>query len=108
MPLITYAEDLPIARRYWRDVFGKRLTAQAAVTVPDLRGAVSAVVAGAGYSVLPRYLCQDELTSGGLVLLHEPAEPPLNTLFLVQRPGADANPDVARVRERLQRAARTW
>ncbi|SED53097.1 DNA-binding transcriptional regulator, LysR family [Streptomyces melanosporofaciens] len=108
VPLITYAEDLPIARRYWRNVFGKRLTAQAAVTVPDLRGAVSAVVAGAGYSVLPRYLCQDDLTSGGLVLLHEPDEPPLNTLFLVQRPGADANPDVARVRERLQRAARTW
>ncbi|TMU99406.1 LysR family transcriptional regulator [Streptomyces sp. DASNCL29] len=108
VPLITYAEDLPIARRYWRNAFGKRLTAEAAVTVPDLRGAVSAVAAGAGYSVLPRYLCQDELTSGGLVLLHEPEEPPLNTLFLVQRPGADANPDVARVRERLQRAARTW
>ncbi|MER5215724.1 LysR family transcriptional regulator [Streptomyces sp. NPDC002838] len=108
VPLVTYAEDLPIARRYWRTVFGKRLTARAAVTVPDLRGVVAAVAAGAGYSVLPRYLCEDELAAGRLVLLHEPEEPPVNTLFLVQRPGSDGNPDVARVRDRLQRAARTW
>jgi DNA-binding transcriptional LysR family regulator len=108
VPLVAYAEDLPIARRYWRAVFGKRLTARAAVTVPDLRGVVAAVAAGAGYSVLPRYLCEDELAAGRLVLLHEPEEPPVNTLFLVQRPGSDGNPDVARVRDRLQRAARTW
>lgn len=53
VPLISYAEDLPIARRYWRHVFGVRLTGQAAVTVPDLRGVLAAAVAGAGISVLP-------------------------------------------------------
>jgi DNA-binding transcriptional LysR family regulator len=108
VPLVTYAEDLPIARRYWRTVFGKRLTAQAAVTVPDLRGVVSAVAAGAGYSVLPRYLCQEELATGRLVPLHEPEEPPINTAYLVERPGADTNPDVVRVRDRLRDAARAW
>ncbi|WP_200824706.1 LysR substrate-binding domain-containing protein [Nonomuraea solani] len=95
-------------RRYWRQVFGKQLSAQAAVTVPNLYAVLSAVNAGAGYSVLPRSLCDEHLASGRLVLLHDTAEPPLNTLFLVQRPGADANPDVVRVRDRLQRAARTW
>ncbi|MFI6740428.1 LysR family transcriptional regulator [Nonomuraea sp. NPDC050451] len=108
VPLITYAEDLPIVRRYWRQVFGKQLSAAAAVTVPNLYAVVSAVNAGAGYSVLPRSLCEEYLASGRLALLHDPVEPPLNTLFLVQRPGADANPDVAQVRDRLQRAARTW
>ncbi|MFC8520740.1 LysR family transcriptional regulator [Streptomyces sp. NPDC057257] len=108
VPMVTYAEDLPIVRRYWRTIFGKQLTALAAVTVPNLYAVLSAVNAGAGFSVLPRSLCQEYLDSGRLVLLHAPQEPPLNTLFLVQRPGADANPDVIRVRDTLQRTARAW
>ncbi|MFE0449694.1 LysR family transcriptional regulator [Streptomyces sp. NPDC058914] len=108
VPMVTYAEDLPIVRRYWRTVFGKQLTARAAVTVPNLYAVLSAVNAGAGYSVLPRSLCEDHLASGRLTLLHEPEEPPLNTLFLVQRPGAETNPHVLRVRDTLRRAARTW
>ncbi|MEV7388174.1 LysR family transcriptional regulator [Streptomyces sp. NPDC091215] len=108
VPLVTYAEDLPIVRRYWRTVFGRQLTARAAVTVPNLYAVLSAVNAGAGYSVLPRSLCQEYLDSGRLVRLHAPEEPPLNTLFLVQRPGSDTNPDVARVREHLRAAARGW
>lgn len=108
VPLITYAEDLPIARRYWRHVFGRRLSRTAAVTVPDLRGVLAAVAAGAGFSVLPRYLCRDLLESGALVALLEPEDPPINTGFLVQRPGASDNPDVARVRAFLLRSARTW
>ncbi|MFF7922362.1 LysR substrate-binding domain-containing protein [Streptomyces mirabilis] len=107
VPLVTYSEDLPLVRRYWRTVFGKQLAARAAVTVPNLYAVVSAVTAGAGYSVLPRSLCEEHLADGRLTLLHEPVEPPLNTLFLVQ-PGSDANPDVVRVRDRLQQAARTW
>ncbi|MFE5816128.1 LysR family transcriptional regulator [Streptomyces sp. NPDC056479] len=108
VPLVSYAEDLPIVRRYWRTIFGKQLTARPAVTVPNLYAVLSAVNAGAGYSVLPRSLCQEYLDSGRLVLLHEPQEPPLNTLFLVQRPGVEANPAVVRVRDRLQAAARDW
>lgn len=108
VPMVTYAEDLPIVRRYWRSVFGKQLTARAALTVPNLYAVLSAVNAGAGYSVLPRSLCQEYLDSGRLALLHNPEEPPLNTLFLVQRPGADANPDVLRVSGLLRKAARAW
>ncbi|MFE6286545.1 LysR family transcriptional regulator [Streptomyces sp. NPDC057877] len=108
IPLVTYAEDLPIVRRYWRLVLGKQLTTQAAVTVPNLYAVLSAVAAGSGYSVLPRSLCRDHLTAGTLTLLHDPDEPPLNTLFLVQRPGAEANPDVVRVRDTLRRSALTW
>ncbi|SOE07257.1 LysR family transcriptional regulator [Streptomyces sp. Ag109_G2-15] len=108
VPLITYAEDLPIARRYWRHVFGRRLSCTAAVTVPDLRGVLAAVTAGAGFSVLPRYLCADLLDSGALVELVDPEDPPINTGFLVQRPGSSDNPDVVRVRELLLRSARTW
>ncbi|MEU8469068.1 LysR substrate-binding domain-containing protein [Streptomyces sp. NPDC029006] len=108
VPLVTYAEDLPIARRYWRHVFGRRLSRTAAVTVPDLRGVLAAVAGGAGFSVLPRYLCQDLLASGALVALLEPEDPPINTSFLVRRPGACDNPDVARVHDLLLRVAPSW
>ncbi|MEU5597554.1 LysR family transcriptional regulator [Streptomyces sp. NPDC020298] len=108
IPLVTYAEDLPIVRRYWRTVFGRQLTARAAVTVPNLYAVLSAVNAGGGFSVLPRSLCQEYLDSGRLALLHDPEESPLNTLFLVQRPGAGSNPDVVRVRDTLRQAARGW
>ncbi|MFF8943413.1 LysR family transcriptional regulator [Streptomyces sp. NPDC014864] len=107
-PLVTYAEDLPIARRYWRHVFGTRLTGQAAVTVPDLRGVLSAVAAGAGITVLPRYLCRAELASGALVPLLSPEDPPINTAYLTQRPGGPDHPHVALVRERLLQAAPAW
>ncbi|WP_149549023.1 LysR family transcriptional regulator [Streptomyces marokkonensis] len=108
VPLLAYAEDLPIVRRYWRHVFGRRLNCHAAVSVPDLRAVLALVVAGAGYSVLPRYLCADELASGAVALLDEPVDAPINTGFLVQRPGTSDNPHVVLVRDRLLRAARAW
>ncbi|WP_344342835.1 LysR substrate-binding domain-containing protein, partial [Kitasatospora putterlickiae] len=76
--------------------------------VPDLRGVLAAVTAGAGWTVLPGYLCRAELASGALRLLHRPEDPPINTAYLVRRPGPSANPHVALVRERLLAAARTW
>ena len=108
IPLIAYAADLPIVRRYWLHVFDRRLTAQPALTFPDLRGVRTAVAAGAGWSVLPSYLCRDELASGALRLLHRADDPPINTAYLVQRPGGSANPHVAMVRERLLAAGRAW
>lgn len=108
VPLVSYADDLPIARRYWRHVFGKRLACEASVTVPDLRGVLAAVTAGAGFAVLPRYLCRDALAAGVLTLLHDPEDAPINTGFLVRRPGSADNPHVALVHDHLIRSARAW
>ncbi|MFI1171584.1 LysR family transcriptional regulator [Streptomyces melanogenes] len=108
VPLVTYAEDLPIARRYWRHVFGRRLSGEAALTVPDLRGVLAAVTAGAGFTVLPRYLCRADLDAGRLVALLEPEDAPINTAYLVQRPGTPDNPQVTRVRDRLLALAGEW
>ncbi|MEV7739656.1 LysR family transcriptional regulator [Streptomyces sp. NPDC088921] len=108
VPLVAYADDLPIVRRYWRHVFGRRLVRQPAVTMPDLNAVKAAVAGGTGFTVLPRYLCAEELRSGTLVLLHDPEDPPINTSFLVQRPGTSGNPHVALVRDHLLQAARDW
>ncbi|MEU4678884.1 LysR family transcriptional regulator [Micromonospora sp. NPDC023737] len=108
VPLISYAEDVPILRRYWRHVFRERLTVQPALVVPDLRSVLAAAVAGAGVTVLPRYLCADELRTGALLALLEPADPPINTGFIAQRANATLRPEVARVRDAIRQAARAW
>ncbi|GAA2210233.1 LysR family transcriptional regulator [Nonomuraea monospora] len=105
-PLVAYAEDLPIVRRYWRTVYGRRPSMTAQVVMPDLRGVLSAVRAGMGVSVLPSYLCRRDLAAGTLVTLAEPEEAPINTGYLAVRSGAQARPAVARVREHLVRELR--
>lgn len=106
-PLVAYAEELPIVRRYWRSVFGTRATRAADVVVPNLHAVRAAVLAGAGFSVLPEYLCRGDLAAGRLVALHSPEVPPLNTLFLAHRAGV-APPAVDAVRARLLHAAKSF
>ncbi|WP_086673052.1 LysR family transcriptional regulator [Amycolatopsis pretoriensis] len=106
-PLVAYAEDLPIIRRYWRSVLGVRPPSGPAVVVPDLRGVLASVLAGFGVSVLPRYLCAAELASGALVALLEPEEPPINTLFVVTR-AEPSRAGPAAVREALLADAARW
>jgi DNA-binding transcriptional LysR family regulator len=108
LPLVSYAEDLPILRRYWRHVFHRRLTARAAVVVPDLRAVLAVVAAGAGITVLPRYLCTRELAAGNVLALLEPADPPINTGYLAHRAGAPVLHHVDLVRRELLRRARDW
>ena len=108
VPLLSYATDLPILRRYWRHVFHTRLDAEPAVVAADLRALAALVAAGAGVSVLPRYLIAAQLDSGELVTLLDPEEPPINTAFLARRIGAPALPDVDAARRALLAAGRSW
>lgn len=108
LPLVAYGEELPIVRRYWRSEFGRRPPNPVAVTVPDLRAVLAAVVAGAGVSVLPRYLAEPALGAGSVETLHQPAVRPLNTLYLASRAGVPANPAAAAVHRRLAERAREW
>ncbi|WP_067569845.1 LysR family transcriptional regulator [Nocardia acidivorans] len=108
VPLISYAADLPIVRRYWRHVFDTRLEAEAALVIPDLRAVLAAVVAGAGISVLPRYLCARELDAGSVVTLLDPEDSPINTVYLARRVGGSARPHIERVRAHLLEAAEEW
>ncbi len=88
IPVVAYAENLPIIRRYWRAVFGQRPAGlKTAAVIPDLRGIRAAVESGLGMSVLPAYLIGKELAEGSLVQLHSPEVPPLNTVHLAMRSG---------------------
>ncbi|MFD5571835.1 LysR family transcriptional regulator [Streptomyces cadmiisoli] len=108
LPLVAYAEELPIVRRYWRGEFGRRPPNPVALVVADLRAVLAAVAAGAGISVLPRYIAAPALAAGEVVQLHRPEVAPLNTLYMAVRRGGTAGPAVTVVRDRLQQAARGW
>lgn len=103
-PLLAYAADVPILRRYWRHVFGTRLEREPALVIPDLRAVARAAAAGAGVTVLPRYLIAEELADGTLVALNETEDPPINTLFAVRRPGP-LTPAVGALERTLRLAA---
>lgn len=107
LPLVAYAEELPIIRRYWRSEFNRRPPNPVSVLVPDLRAVLAAVIADAGISVLPRYLAEPALNAGSLEQLHRPQVLPLNTLYLVTRSGP-AQPVVQLVHRRLLDQATTW
>ncbi|MEU8815481.1 LysR family transcriptional regulator [Actinoplanes sp. NPDC048796] len=106
VPLVAYAEDLPIVRRYWQTEFGARPSRDAAVVVPNLHAVLATVIAGGGYSVLPEYLCAADLAAGRLVRLHEPAVVPLNTIYLAERAGEPPSPARERLAGIIRSAAR--
>jgi DNA-binding transcriptional LysR family regulator len=107
-PILAYAEHLPLLRRYWEKVFGTRLGQSARLVAPDLRALLGAAVAGAGVTVLPRYLAADALASGALRQLATPVEAPSNTIYLAYRPESLEHARVGLVRELLRRAASDW
>ncbi|MBW9092755.1 LysR family transcriptional regulator [Microbacterium jejuense] len=108
LPLVAYDDDLSIVRRYWRSQFGQRPANPVALIVPDLRGVLAAVVAGAGVSALPRYVAQPAIDAGTVVVLHRPDEVPLNTLYLAIASAAAPTPATARVIDTLVERAREW
>lgn len=109
-PWVAYAEDLPLIRRYWRSRYQALPPGRAVVVVPDLRAVLAATVAGAGATVLPRYLCETELALGVLneLIITGPGRLPTNTIHLAARAGAFAEPHVARARDLLTARAELW
>ncbi len=87
-PLIAYSEELPIIRRFWRLVFGRRLDIAPTLVLPDLRMIRDSISAGLGFSVLPDYLCTEMLEIKDLTLLLKPTTAITNQLWLAYRKSA--------------------
>jgi DNA-binding transcriptional LysR family regulator len=96
---IAYGEELPIIRRFWRVVFGRRLEVTAQVILPELRSIRSAVSQGLGFSVLPDYLCEPWVEAGQLQSILRPDQAVTNTIWLAYRKGNARSAQVMRVLE---------
>ena len=108
LPIVAYAEDMPLVRRFFASVFDGRPPGRPAVVVPDLRGVIAAVAAGIGISVVPGYLCRGALDDGTVVALMAPEVPPINTIHLAVRTGDLGYPHIAAVHAALIAQARSW
>ncbi|MBE9054316.1 LysR family transcriptional regulator [Nostocales cyanobacterium LEGE 11386] len=84
-PWISYSDELPIIRRFWRIVFGWRLDVNPQFVIPDLRSIRSAITHGLGYSVLPDYLCREWIAEGRLTLILQPTKAVTNQIWLAYR-----------------------
>lgn len=108
VPLVAYAEDLPLLREYFLTVFDHRIKRPATVVVPDLRAVLEATLAGAGVTVLPRHLCAPYLATGRLCDLYPEAKSPRNILYYVWKKGTPALPRVEAAAGLLKDAAIGW
>ena len=102
---VAYGPDLPIIRRFFRQVLGARLAITPRLSVPDLRTVRSAVELGLGVSVLPDYLCRDAVAAGRLCLVHAPDDPVSNDLWWVTARRSAPNPRIADLFHLLRREA---
>ncbi len=95
VPRIAYDAQQSIVRRWWRHVLGTPPPGPPQIVVGDLRAVQSLVEAGAGVSVLPRYLCEKAIRARRLTMLLDPPDAPINTLYLVTLPHLRARAHVA-------------
>ncbi len=95
LPLIAYSENLPLVQ----SLFDQTLQRQANITVADVRIVKSLVCGGKGWSVLPDYLCHDELASERLIELTAEKPPQWNNFYLVWNKGALRQPRILYVRD---------
>lgn len=105
LPCIAYDEDLALVRSFFTHVFAKAADMPAVVTAPDLRILIGMAEAGAGWTVLPDYLCSAALAAGRLVDLPTSKPGPDNSLFLAWNKAALRHPRVVHVRDFLLRDA---
>ena len=101
LPLLAYAEELPLVRQYWEEVFDAVPNELAAVVTDSLPALAMLAERGLGVTVLPRHVCEDALASHRLVQLVQPKVPPASDLYLAWRAGTRRTPAVAAAYARI-------
>ncbi len=66
---VAYSAELPMTRRFWQSGLGRPFGADLRLIAPDLRAVVRAVECGHGISLLPTFVCTEELARGSIVEL---------------------------------------
>lgn len=101
MDHVAYDSDRPLIRG-WCEANGVDLArAVPAVTAPDIRALRRCAEAGAGWSVMPDYLCAASLQADTLRTVAAPVRTPENRFYLVWVKSALRHPRVAFARQKL-------
>lgn len=105
VPIVSFAEELPLIRTYWHTVFERAEPPNAHAIANSLRATMELAACGAGITVLPSHVAQPLVASGRLVRLLTPEAAPRNELHLVWRAGGLRRRAVGRVRDAIHLAA---
>lgn len=108
IPLLVYEESFNYIHQYYLEVFSEDRLKRPVITVEDLSIIHSLITEGAGYSVLPRYLVENDLASGKLVELHQPEKPPPHTLYLLWNKFSIRKTRNVFTRETILKASKQW
>lgn len=103
LPYVAYDLDRPLVRTWLDANTLPPLSAVPVATAPDLRVLRALIRCGAGWSVLPDYLCRDDLAAGTMVEIPAPVRQPRNAFYLVWPQSALRHPRVAFARQELLR-----
>jgi len=101
VPLLAVAEELPLVRAYWQEVFGTDPHVLASVVADSLPALAGLAERGLGITVLPRHVCDDQLATGRLVQLVQPRVPPISELWLAWNSGSRRSLAVQTAFERI-------
>jgi len=104
LPLIR---DHPLILKHFGTIFGSDKLRQVPLIMPDLRALRDVAIAGAGVTVIPRYIAQDALERGELFELYQPPNRKYNTLYIAHR-AEPLTPVQRRLMECLQESAGEW
>jgi DNA-binding transcriptional LysR family regulator len=88
LPLIAYDTELPLIREVAARAFAPAAAFEPAMVVPDLRGIAAMLRAGLGWSVLPDYLCAEDIRARRLLVLKLPRADLRNAIHLAWNRGA--------------------
>ncbi|MGA2519948.1 MAG: LysR family transcriptional regulator [Acidimicrobiales bacterium] len=103
---VSYSNDLPKTRRFWKQHLGRAFDAEVRLVAPDLRVVLAAVEAGVGASLLPTMVCGPALERGSVFEVfpvRDLVDP--RPLWATTRAAVAARADVEALREALRRAA---
>lgn len=107
LPLIAYDEQLPLIREVFQQLFGAVTNMQASITVPDLRIVERMIREHSGWTVMPEYLCQEEITAGRIIQINIGVKMPENDIYLVWNESALRQPRVMFIKEHILSIAET-
>ncbi|MEQ1977436.1 LysR family transcriptional regulator, partial [Xenorhabdus sp. SGI240] len=100
-PLISYNNQLPLIRDYYKLAFGTDANILPTITISDLRIIERIISESNGWSVMPEYLCKNGLKSGKIVKINDEDNIPENQFYLVWNKSALRHPRVLYVKEHI-------
>ncbi|PHM52801.1 LysR family transcriptional regulator [Xenorhabdus sp. KK7.4] len=106
-PLISYDNQLPLIRDYYKLVFGIDANVLPSITISDLRIIERIVSDNNGWTIMPEYLCEEGLKAGKIVKINDKTNTPENNFYLVWNKSSLRHPRVLYVKEHIINLAKS-